>query len=91
MNSFAAHFRILLALLLCLGASTGIAFIPLDGWNWLLNLALALVMSGLIALFFMRVRYSEPLIALTSIVGLLWLALFFFLIMLDYISRPWPR
>jgi caa(3)-type oxidase subunit IV len=91
MNTLARHLRVLLALFLCLGLSTGIAFLPLAGWNWLPNLALALVMSGLIALFFMRVRYSEPLIALTSVVGLLWLSLFFFLIMLDYLSRPWPR
>lgn len=91
MNTVSGHLRVLAALLLCLAVTTGAAFLPLDGWNWLPNLALALVMSGLIVLFFMRVRYSEPLIWLTSAAGLMWLSIFFLLIMLDYISRPWPR
>lgn len=91
MNSVTRHLRVLAALLLCLAITTGVAFVPLDGWNWLPNLALSLVMAGLIVLFFMHVRYSEPLIGLTSVAGLVWLGLFFLLIMLDYISRPWPR
>ena len=91
MNSGFGYLRVLAALFLCLGITTGVAFIPLNGWNWLPNVGLALLMSGLIALFFMRVRSSGPLIALTSVAGLLWLGLFFFLILLDYLSRSWPR
>lgn len=90
MNTVFGHLRVLAALFLCLGVTTGAAFTPLGGWNWLVNLAFAFVMSGLIVLFFMRVRSSGPLIALTSVAGLLWLSLLFFLIMLDYVSRPWP-
>ena len=91
MKTLLGHLRVLGALLLLLAVTTATAFLPMDGWNWLPNLALALIMSGLIALFFMRVRSSEPLIWLASVVGLVWLSLFFLLIMLDYISRPWPR
>jgi caa(3)-type oxidase subunit IV len=90
MRTVFRHLRVLAGLFLCLALTTALSFLPLHGWNWIPCLVLALVMSGLIALFFMRVRYSEPLIWLTSVAGLVWLSLFLFIIMLDYVSRPWP-
>ena len=47
-------------------------------------------MAALILLFFMKVKYSEPLIWLTSAAGFTWLSLLILLVILDYISRPWP-
>jgi caa(3)-type oxidase subunit IV len=83
--------RVLASLFLLLALTTAAAFVPLDGWNWIVNLVLALVMTGLIILFFMKVRHAEPLIRLTSAAGFTWLSLLLLLVLLDYISRPWPR
>jgi caa(3)-type oxidase subunit IV len=83
--------RVLGSLALLLSLTTLLAFVPLDGWNWILNLLVGSVMAGLIILFFMKVRYSEPLIQLTSAAGFSWLSLLLLLVILDYISRPWPR
>ena len=86
------HFvRVLGALYLLLALTTGIAFVPLGVWNWLPAVIIAFVMTGLIMLFFMRLRRSEPLLWLTSASGFAWLSLLLLLALLDYISRPWPR
>jgi caa(3)-type oxidase subunit IV len=82
--------RVLVSLVLLLVLTTASAFIPLDGWNWILNLVLAFVMMALIVLFFMKVKYAEPLIWLTSAAGFTWLSLLILLVFLDYVSRPWP-
>jgi caa(3)-type oxidase subunit IV len=83
--------RVLGSLYLLLAINTAAAFAPLDGWNWIISLILAVVMMGLIILFFMKVRHAEPLIRLTSAAGFTWLSLLLLLVILDYISRPWPR
>jgi cytochrome c oxidase subunit 4 len=83
--------RVLGSLYLILAITTGLAFVPLGDWNWLVSLVIAFVMTGLILLFFMKVKYSEPLIRLTSMAGFAWLSLLLLLVILDYISRPWPR
>jgi cytochrome c oxidase subunit 4 len=85
------HLKILGSLFLLLALTTAVAFVPLGSWNWIPNLILSFIMTGLIVLFFMRVRYSAPLIWLTSAAGFVWLSLLLFLLILDYISRPWPR
>ncbi|HEY0256371.1 MAG TPA: cytochrome C oxidase subunit IV family protein [Candidatus Methylacidiphilales bacterium] len=90
MNFNLSHYlRVLGALVLFLMLTTGIAFLPLGGWNWLPSIVISFVMAGLIMLFFMRLRQSEPLLWLTSLSGFAWLSLFLFLVLLDYISRPW--
>jgi caa(3)-type oxidase subunit IV len=81
--------RVLASLFLLLALTTALAFLPFPTWP--ISLAIAFVMAGLIVLFFMKVRYSEPLIALTSVTGIIWLSLLIILVLLDYISRPWPR
>ncbi len=81
--------RVSVALSALLVLNTALAFLPLGGWNWLPNILVAFVMAGLILLFFMKVRSSEPLIALTSAAGLTWLSLLVLLVILDYVSRPW--
>jgi cytochrome c oxidase subunit 4 len=82
--------RVLLSLYLLLALTSGLAFLPLGHWNWLVSLVIAFVMAALILLFFMKVKYSEPLIWLTSVAGITWLSLLLLLVLLDYISRPWP-
>ncbi len=89
--NFGRSLRVLISLYLLLALTSGLAFMPLGAWNWLISLVLAFVMTGLILLFFMKVKYSEPLIWLTSAAGFTWLSLLILLVILDYISRPWPR
>jgi cytochrome c oxidase subunit 4 len=83
--------RVLISLFLLLALTTALAFVPLGDWNWLVSIIIAFAMAGLILLFFMKVRYSEPFIWLTSAAGFTWLSLLILLVLLDYISRPWPR
>lgn len=82
--------RVLVSLLLLLALTTALAFVPLGHWNWLVSVVIAFVMAALILLFFMKVRSSAPLIWLTSAAGFVWLSLLLLLVLLDYISRPWP-
>lgn len=82
--------RVLLSLYLLLVLMSGMAFLPSSQWNWLISLVIAFAMTGLILLFFMKVKYSEPLIWLTSAAGFTWLSLLILLVILDYVSRAWP-
>ena len=88
--NFGRSLRVLIGLYLLLALTSGLAFLPLGQWDWLLSLIIAFVMASLILLFFMKVKYSEPLIWLTSAAGFTWLSLLLLLVILDYISRPWP-
>ena len=88
--NLARSVRVLISLYLLLALTSGLAFLPLDHWNWLMSLVIAFVMAGLILLFFMKVKYSEPLIWLTSAAGFAWLSLLILLVLLDYVSRAWP-
>ena len=85
------YLRVLGSLVLLLALNTALAFVPLGSWNWLPSIVIAFVMAGLIMLFFMRLRQAEPLLRLTSAAGFVWLSLLLVLVLLDYISRPWPR
>ncbi len=89
--NFGRSLRVLIALYLLLALISGVAFLPLGQWDWLPTLAIAFVMAGLILLFFMKVKYSERLIWLTSAAGFAWLSFLLLLVLLDYVSRPWPR
>jgi cytochrome c oxidase subunit 4 len=88
-TSLVRSVRVLISLLLLLALNTALAFVPLGPWNWVVSLLVGFAMAGLILLFFMKVRYSEPLIWLTSAAGFTWLSLLLLLVILDYISRPW--
>jgi cytochrome c oxidase subunit 4 len=82
--------RVLVCLYLLLALTSALAFLPLGPWDWLVSLVIAFVMAGLILLFFMKVKSSEPLIWLTSAAGFTWLSLLILLVILDYVSRSWP-
>jgi caa(3)-type oxidase subunit IV len=88
--NLARSVRVLIALYLLLALTSGLAFLPFEQWDWLISLVIAFIMTGLILLFFMKVKYSEPLIWLTSAAGFTWLNLLILLVILDYVSRPWP-
>ncbi len=89
-NNFGRSLRVLASLFVLLAVTTLLAFLPIQPWTWIISIVIAFVMAGLIGLFFMKVRYSEVLITLTSLVGVVWLAILITLALMDYISRPWP-
>lgn len=75
------------ALLILLAMTVSSAYLPLGSFNIAINLAIAAIKAGLIALFFMKLNRSGPLLRLASVAGLFWLALMFILTGSDYLSR----
>jgi cytochrome c oxidase subunit 4 len=58
------------------------------GWaNDIVAMAIAVTKAMLVILFFMHVRYSTRLTALTAIAGFFWLAIMILLTMNDYWTR----
>lgn len=74
-------------LLILLALTVGSAYIPLGTFNIAINLSVAAMKAVLIGLFFMKLNRSGPLLRLTSVAGLFWLALMFILTSSDYLSR----
>jgi len=85
-----------LALLALLALSAASAWIPLGWMNTAIGLAVAAVKALLVAIVFMRLRASHPLLRLTALAGLVTLALLFALSGADYATRseepaPWQQ
>jgi cytochrome c oxidase subunit 4 len=85
-----------LALLALLGLSAGTAWIPLGWMNTAIGLTVATVKALLVAIVFMRLRASHPLLRLTALAGLVTLVLLFALSGADYatrseVSAPWQQ
>jgi cytochrome c oxidase subunit 4 len=75
------------ALLMLLAATVASAYIPLGAFNTVLNMAIAAMKVALIAVFFMKLRSSKPLVRLVSVAGIFWLILMFSLTAGDYLMR----
>jgi len=80
---------VLAALLLLLAATMGCSLIGLGRFELIANLGIAGLKAALVALFFMQVRYSSPVVRLFAVLGLLFLALLMGLSLADYLSRDW--
>ena len=79
---------ILVALLILTGVTVGAAYIDFGHpWSDAAALAIALVKASLVVSFFMHVKGSTPLIKISVFSGILWLAIFFVLILTDYLTR----
>ena len=83
------YYTVFAALMVLLIATVAVAEIDLEPWNFLVAAGIATVKALLIILFFMHVRYSEPLIWLVAGAGFFWLAILFALTISDYVSRGW--
>jgi cytochrome c oxidase subunit 4 len=77
-----------IALCVLLAATVGSAFVPLGLFNSVINLVIAALKAGLIALFFMELRHSSMLLRLAAMAGLFWLVFMFTLTAVDYLMRP---
>jgi cytochrome c oxidase subunit IV len=82
------YFLVYVILLVLAAATVGVAFIDLgDVINTTLAMTIASVKAGLVLLYFMHVRYSDTLVRLFAIAGLVWLIILFGLTLTDYLSR----
>lgn len=82
------------ALMALLLLSFGSAYLKLDAWNSVINLAIAAAKAALVALFFMHLRKSSALLRIVAVIALFTLVLLFGLSDADYATRvmhsaPW--
>ncbi len=83
------YFKTWAALLILLGVTTGVAYIPMGWFNTVLSVTIAFAKAILIALFFMHVKYKAHLTRVFVCAGLFWLAIMFVLGFGDYLTRAW--
>ncbi len=75
------------ALFVLLAASVAAAYVPLGGAGLVVALAIAVIKTALIGLHFMHVRYSQPIVRVFAVSGLVWLTILFWLTLNDYLTR----
>lgn len=83
---YLAVFLALVALTVVTVEVTGHDFGP---FNLLVALAVAVTKATLVVLYFMHARYSERLTHIVIASSVVFLAILVFLLMTDYVSRPW--
>lgn len=81
------YVAIFAALLVLTGATVFVARIDLGVMNDVVALTIAVTKALLVLLFFMHIRYSTRLTALTAVAGFLWLAILIGITLTDYITR----
>ena len=83
------YLRTIIVLLALLAANWSIAYIDLGPFNLVVALAIAITQATLIALFFMHIKGSSPVLHLAAIAGVMWLLLQLSLTLSDYFTRGW--
>jgi cytochrome c oxidase subunit IV len=81
------YFLVFAALLVLTGLTVAAAEVDMGPLNDVVALTIAVVKGLLVMLFFMHLRYSTRLTALTAVAGLFWLAILIAFTMADYASR----
>jgi cytochrome c oxidase subunit 4 len=87
--SLRTYYLIFGALLVLLVLTVAVAYLDLGGWGIALALLIATVKALLVILYFMHVRYSNPLTWLFVASGFAWLVILIGLTFSDYLSRGW--
>lgn len=78
-----------IALMVLLGLTWGVAYLPLGAWNLVVALGIAGAKAALVIFVFMHLRSSPRLVWLFAAAGVFWLMILFGLTLNDYISRGW--
>jgi cytochrome c oxidase subunit 4 len=76
-----------LAVIALLGVSVGTAYVPMGRFNSIVCVSIAFIQALLVWSFFMRLRWSGPLVRLIAGVGLIWFLLLLGLSLTDYLTR----
>lgn len=85
--SKSTYYKVAAVLMLLLGLTVGVYFVPLGSFGVVVALTIAFAKAVLIILFFMHVRYSSRLTMVMAGAGFFWLLILFVLTFSDYISR----
>jgi cytochrome c oxidase subunit IV len=83
------YWRTCAALMLLLALTWLIGYIDLGMFNVIIALAIAIIKTLLVALFFMHIKGSSRLLHLAVTVGVIWLLIMFSLTLTDYFTRGW--
>lgn len=75
------------ALMLLLGTTTGLAFVPLGKFNLIVAIAIAAIKASIVVIFYMELRRSSGLVRVFAGAGSLWLLILLGLTGADYSSR----
>ena len=79
-----------MSLLILTLTTTGVAFIDLGGeWNMLTAIAIAVVKTVLVVVYFMHLRYSSRLTWVFAGAGFFWLLILITLTLSDVLTRQW--
>ena len=88
--SWKLYVGIFLALCVLTTSSVVVTGFDLGPFNLFLALAISVAKSTLVVLYFMHARYSPKLTGVVIASSLAFLVILVFLILTDYLSRPWP-
>jgi cytochrome c oxidase subunit IV len=80
---------IFVTLLILTGTTFVVSGVDLGGLNAVVALVIAMAKALLVALFFMHLRYSRPLMLVVIAAGLLWLMIMITLTLGDFVTRGW--
>ncbi len=64
-------------------------FIDMGTWNIIVALLIAATKMSLVIIFFMHVKFDEPLTKLFVAGGFIWLFILISITMVDYVTRNW--
>ncbi len=81
------YYFVFVALLILTVATWQIAYIDLGRWNTVVMLLIAILKAGLVATFFMHLRWSHSMMRLVLFAALFWLAILITLTVGDVFTR----
>ncbi len=89
------YYFVFISLLILTVATWQIAYIDLGRWNTVVMLLIAIIKAGLVATFFMHLRWSHSMMRLVLFAALFWLSILITLTVGDVftrqaVSRPQP-
>jgi cytochrome c oxidase subunit 4 len=94
MSHHVVSWKVYLGVFLALVALTVITVVvaghDFGAFNLVVALAVAITKATLVVLYFMHARYSERLTHVVIVSSLVFFAILVFLLLTDYLSRPWP-
>jgi cytochrome c oxidase subunit 4 len=88
MSKSLTYFLTWIGLMVLLALTAWSSYIPLGPWNTVINMAISVMKTLLIATFFMHLRNAGGLLRIAALTGLIWLALLFGLSWTDIATRP---
>jgi cytochrome c oxidase subunit 4 len=88
--SWKVYLGVFLALVVLTVVTVQVAGHDFGPFNLVVALGVAITKATLVVLYFMHARYSPRLTAVVIASSLAFFAILVFLLLTDYLSRPWP-